>query len=98
MKKSGSKVAIVLAVLVGFFLMFAGLFVSVEAEHECIGEDCTICQVIDACEKIQDNLLAVVSTTTVIVALCFAVVAVLKLNSRVCGVISLVTLKTKISD
>lgn len=33
-------------------MLFASVYVAAEAEHDCIGEDCPICALVDQCEGI----------------------------------------------
>ncbi len=98
MQKSKKKIAILLAVTIGFFLLFANLFILLETGHDCVGENCTVCHVLDTCKKVQDNFVTTATVETALVALYFVFVAVLELNNKVYEIITLVTLKTKISN
>ena len=44
--------AVLLSGLLLFTLLFSTFFVSVEADHDCAGEHCSICETIEKCEAI----------------------------------------------
>ena len=46
-----NKVATILAVLLIVFFVVSIFFIAHESDHECIGEDCPICEQIVICEK-----------------------------------------------
>ena len=58
------KTAVALAVLLCFVLLFCHLCLAVNANHECVGDGCTVCQVMKTCE----NILKTLSCVTAAVA------------------------------
>ena len=45
----------VIAMTLFFIVLFATVYIAVEADHDCSGEDCEICMVIDQCCLILGN-------------------------------------------
>lgn len=60
------SIAGILSILVFLTFLLSSAFISVEADHDCEGEDCAICRCIDMC-------LTVLKVTAIAVSLCFAV-------------------------
>lgn len=60
--------AIVLAVLLVFVMLLSHLFVIMEADHDCAGEECHICAVIAICQ----NTLKALGDALVAAAIVFA--------------------------
>ena len=46
----------VLALLAAFMLLFSVLYIALEADHDCCGEDCAICAQLRACEDLLRDL------------------------------------------
>lgn len=65
------KVAIVLAFLMIVFFAFSVFFIAHEADHECIGEECPICEQIVICEKTLEELGSGIIAITIIIATVF---------------------------
>ena len=88
----------ILAVALAFIMLFSALYIAIEADHDCHGEDCAICAQICACI----DLLKHIGLSFLI----FAAVAILRLsvsptaneNSRIYDCASLVSLRVKLSD
>ncbi len=51
MLRNRKRLAVLLAVLLFAALAFSALFMIAEADHDCIGEDCPVCQQIAVCAK-----------------------------------------------
>lgn len=57
-KDMGKKktIALFMSVILVFSFLFSFLFVVREAHHDCIGEDCPICECIEQCQGIIKDL------------------------------------------
>lgn len=52
-----TKIAAVLLVVTAlFFMLGSALFIAAEADHDCVGEGCTICHQISICRNTLKNL------------------------------------------
>ncbi len=51
MKKQFGTAAVILAVFFAVSIVLSLTFITLEADHDCIGEDCPVCAVIAACEN-----------------------------------------------
>lgn len=98
MLKSRRLIALVTAAVFAIAFCFSVLFIAEEAEHNCAGGDCQICEQINVCLHFFDNFtpkpnsafLALVISFSVVLCLGFAVEGK-KLNT-------LVNLKVKLSN
>lgn len=63
--KAGKKFATTIAAAICFVLLFAlllsSVFVALEAEHDCVGEGCLVCQAVSAIEKTLEKLFLALS-------------------------------------
>ncbi len=67
----------IIALMVLLFVLSSALYIVVEADHDCAGEDCQICACIEQCEQVIRHIgesLAVL--TAVLIPVISAVVAV----------------------
>ncbi len=92
------RFASVLALLAAFIMLFSVLFIALEADHDCRGEDCAICAQIQVCEDLIRNLLT--STAFLAAAWCYFVLIRLFAVADRCSVFphTLIALKVKLSD
>ncbi len=49
--------AAALVLLTAFLLLFSAVFIALEADHDCCGEDCAVCAQIRLCEDLIRDLL-----------------------------------------
>ena len=45
-----------LAAVLAVVMLFSAVYIAVEADHDCSGEDCAICQQIGVCENLLKSL------------------------------------------
>ncbi len=96
MTKRIRAISAVTAITVVFVLLFSILYIAVEADHDCTGENCPICEQIAIC---QQRLKQVSSGTAVIAFGLFAFFTLCVVQSsytalqRLC---TLITLKVKL--
>lgn len=81
---------LVLAILCAFF------FVALEAEHDCIGEDCLICAVLTTCLQLM-NLVAAVAVLAAITGVSVCLLCCTDRAAHVCR-FSLIEQKVKLSN
>ena len=56
MNKADRILAAALACLLAVVMLFSAFYLAVESNHECSGEDCAICAVLNACENLLHQL------------------------------------------
>ena len=69
--------AIGISCLFIFILLFSHLFILAEADHDCSGEDCSICEMIAIVEKTLQGISLLICTATIAVP---ALVVAIKLH------------------
>ncbi len=52
----GKKKAICLVLLTMVFTLFTYIYVATELEHDCVGEDCPICEMVLQCQQTLQQL------------------------------------------
>ena len=72
--KTRKNVAGVLSFLLLFVLLFSHLFIVAEADHQCSGEDCRICQTIWIVEGILKGISLLIGLSVTIIAMRFAAI------------------------
>ena len=98
MKNTTRKVAVLFSIMFICLVLFASCLIVAEYRHDCIGENCSICCVIDVAQRILD-----VSALLAVASVLFAVL--LKFNFNYILVTlkkylfsTLILLKVKLSD
>lgn len=88
----------VLALLLALMLLFSALFIALEADHDCAGEDCAICAQISMCENLLQQLtLALLALAAAGVSCAAFSLLTEDLRERRAQT-TLITLKVKLSD
>lgn len=72
MKKKTRVAAFLLAVAVLFVMLSSALFIAAEAGHECPGENCSVCCLINACREALKNLSLAVCVAVFAASLIYA--------------------------
>ena len=87
-----------LAALLALVLIFSVLYLALEADHDCHGEDCAICAQIHACTEILGQL--ALTLAVILLALALQGILTAALKSCTCSHRqgSLITLKVKLSN
>lgn len=98
MAKHIREISFVLVLAVCLLVLFSAVFITAEADHDCIGEDCRICAVITICKNTLKMQSAVAADAVVSAALAFASIAVCVCIYRSDDKNSLVSLKVKLSN
>ena len=87
-----------LAVVLAVVMLSSTVYIAVEADHDCSGEDCAICHQIGVCENLLKTLGLAGAAAAVTAALTYALCrAILPCAERL-GTGTLVSLKVKLSN
>lgn len=72
-RKDAKRIFVLLLIAaVCFAVLFSAFYIASEADHDCIGDNCTVCARLCACENLLGSLgLASVAAASVIAAVCF---------------------------
>lgn len=87
-----------LALLLALIMLFSVLYIALEADHDCCGDDCAVCAQLQVCENLLHNLLL---TTAVLIAawsFCALISFVAAEGSGFVRPHTLIALKVKLSD
>lgn len=91
-------IAAILTLLFVLSLIFTFSFIGINANHECVGEECPICAEIKSCEDFLKTASAAAAIVTAAVAVHkFGIVALPYFYDKAEN-ISLITLKVKLSN
>ena len=90
-------IAVILTVLFAITIFFAHIFTVCEADHDCHGGDCPVCQLIQVAENFFKGITAA-EIIAVFVAAVFVAAVVSAVLSKNFIFQTLVTLKIKLSD
>ena len=87
-----------LAVVLAVVMLSSAVYIAVDADHDCSGEDCAICHQIGVCENLLKTLGLAGAAAAVTTALTYALCrAILPCAERL-GTGTLVSLKVKLSN
>ena len=98
MKKKNRIIAILLAVMVLFVMLYSALFIVSHAEHDCVGENCPICYQISVCQNALKNLSLAVSAVAFAAAFTYTLCRSISACAAVIPSYTLVSLKVKLTD
>lgn len=87
-----------LAVLLALVMLFSVLYIALEADHDCCGEDCLVCAQLRACEDLLRNLLLTAALLSAAVCFCALSRVIARAASRFVACHSLIALKVKLSN
>ena len=87
-----------LAAVLAVVMLFSAVYIAVEADHDCSGDDCAICRQISICENLLKSLglagAAAAVTAAFTYTMCKAILPCAEMN----GTLTLVALKVKLSN
>ena len=96
--KSRRIKAIILAVLFASVMLFLNAFAVLEADHDCSGEQCEICSVLEAVETTKKGIFYVAICAAIAVAAVFAAVLFIFYCAKQIFSSTLISLKVKLSN
>ena len=94
----GRIVAAVLAAITVLVVLSSSVFIIEHADHDCVGEDCPVCEQICSCTQNLKTLSIALLTSALIVALTFSLCTGVKRLASVYVPRTPVFLKVKLSD
>lgn len=98
MYKKSKILILIFAVIFTVAVSLSFCFQGVEAEHACVGDDCIICAVLDACRDFIGKSGGANKTAGASVAARFTIILATAIVYFIAVKKSLVTLKVKLSD
>lgn len=98
MEKRNRRLAFLLALAACFIVLFSGLYIAAETNHDCIGEDCPVCYQISVCENTLETLGYAVVAILAAAGLTFVVAECPAQPKTSLGSSTLITLKVKLSN
>ena len=98
MNKKSKILILIFAVIFTIAVSLSFCFQGVEAEHACVGDDCIICAVLDACRDFIGKFGGANKTAGASVAARFTIILATAIVYFIAVKKSLVTLKVKLSD
>ena len=87
-----------LAAVLAVVMLSSAVYLAVEANHDCSGEDCAICRQISACENLLKTLGLAGAATAVTAAFTYALCRAILPRAEMNGTLTLVALKVKLSN
>lgn len=84
------------AVLLAIALIFSVFFVAAEADHHCSGDHCLICQQIQACQTLLEQLSTTNTASVEVAAICFFALLLLQQTQKNIVASSPVLLRVKL--
>lgn len=96
MKKK--RLLTVVAAALAVIMLFSVFYIALEADHDCQGEECAVCEQIRLCMDLLEHLTLALTVITVIVLLRLITTRCRTGRFYTCRQISLISLKVKLSD
>ena len=87
-----------LAAVLAVVMLFSAVYIAVEADHDCSGEDCAICHQIGVCENLLKSLGLAGAAAAISAAFTYTVCRAILPRTEMNGTLTLVALKVKLSN
>ena len=87
-----------LAAVLAVVMLSSAVYLAVEANHDCSGEDCAICRQISICENLLKTLGLAGAAAAVTAAFTYTVCRAILHCAETIGTLTLVALKVKLSN
>lgn len=81
-----------------FGMLFSTLYISIESHHDCIDEDCPVCQCISVCENILKKLSTALGVIFISIVFKFVYKISIIKHFKLVPIQTLVSLKVKLSN
>lgn len=92
------QLAAMLALLLAFVMLFSVLYVALEADHDCCGEDCAVCAQLQFFEDLLRNLLSGMVASGFAAFFCALTSVAAKPDCGFAAPHTLISLKVKLSN
>ena len=87
-----------LAAVLAVVMLSSAIYLAVEADHDCSGEDCAICRQISICENLLKSLGLAGAAAAITAAFTYTVCRAVLPCAEMSGTLTLVALKVKLSN
>ena len=87
-----------LAAVLAVVMLSSAIYIAVEANHDCSGEDCAICRQISICENLLKTLGLAGAAAAITAAFTYTVCRAILPCAETIGTLTLVALKIKLSN
>ena len=87
-----------LAAVLAVVMLSSAIYIAVEANHDCSGEDCAICRQISICENLLKTLGLAGAAAVITAAFTYTMCKAILPCTEMIGTLTLVSLKVKLSN
>ena len=87
-----------LAAVLAVVMLSSAIYIAVEANHDCSGEDCAICRQISICENLLKTLGLAGAAAAITAAFTYTMCRAILPCAETIGTLTLVALKVKLSN
>ena len=87
-----------LAAVLAVVMLSSAIYLAVEADHDCSGDDCAICHQINVCENLLKSIGLAGSAAATVAAILYILCRIIPSCIEVARTFTLVSLKVKLSD
>ena len=87
-----------LAAVLAVVMLSSAIYIAVEANHDCSGDDCAICRQISICENLLKSLGLAGAAAAISAAFTYTVCRAILPRAEMNGTLTLVALKVKLSN
>ena len=87
-----------LADVLAVVMLSSAIYLAVEANHDCSGDDCAICRQISICENLLKSLGLAGTAAAITAAFTYTVCRAILSCTEMIGTLTLVSLKVKLSN
>lgn len=98
MTKRNRIISIITALAVLFVIMYSSLYIATEINHDCAGDNCSICCQINICRNTLKTLSLACFAATTAALLTYTLCINILLRTNVSFKLTLVSLKVKLTD
>ena len=98
MTKKSRLITGLLAAVLAAVMLSSAVYIAVEANHTCSGEDCAICRQISICENLLKTLGLAGAAAAISAAFTYTVCRAILPCAEMNGTLTLVALKVKLSN
>ena len=88
----------IIAVLFLAITLFSSVYIIIESDHDCVGEDCHICHMIEICEALLQRIEHAFSSFPAVIFLCLAFIILRVVRSNVSLSKTLFDLKVRLNS
>ena len=98
MTKKSRLITGLLAAVLAAVMLSSAIYIAVEADHDCSGDDCAICHQIGVCENLLKSLGLAGAVAAITAAFTYTVCRAILPCAEMNGTLTLVALKVKLSN